>query len=151
MARLRGTDDVVGRRVEGSSQRSELSCGAIRELLRCDAITTGGLLHLLAVLVHARDEKNVIAVKPLEPRNRVGCYALVGVTDMRGTVGVRNSGCDVVGPRVTHRLENPKNMRGSIGARSSYHESAAVHHWSRRNHVALPRSRNARSVVNVSL
>jgi hypothetical protein len=145
------TDDVVGRRVEGGPQSCELSRGAVCELLRCQALTCGGLLHLLAVLVHARDEKNVITIEPLEPGDRVGRNALVGVTDVRGTIGVRNSGCDVVGPRVTHRLENPKNMRGSIGARSSYHESAAVHHWSGQNHIALSRSRNARSVVNVSL
>ena len=56
----------------------------------------GGLRHLQAVHVGAGEEADVEAVEPLEPRDRVGGDLLVGVPDVRRTVGVVDGGGDVV-------------------------------------------------------
>ena len=48
------------------------------------------LLHLLTMLVHAGDEKHVIAVEPLEARNGIGGNPLIGVADVRRAIGIGN-------------------------------------------------------------
>ena len=56
---------------------------AVGELAGRDALLDRRLLHLQPVLVGARQEEHVLAVEPLEARDRVGGDRLVGVTDMR--------------------------------------------------------------------
>ncbi len=46
------------------------------------------LLHLLTVLIHAGDEKNVIAIETLEPRNGIRGNPLIGVADVRRAIGI---------------------------------------------------------------
>ena len=45
------------------------------------------LLHLEAVLVGAREEEHVLAVEPLEARDRVGGDRLVGMAEVRVPLG----------------------------------------------------------------
>ena len=69
---------------------------AVDQLLRRDALLGGGLRDLDAVLVGAGEEEHVVAVEPLEARDRVGRDHLVGVADMRRAVRIRDRGRDVV-------------------------------------------------------
>ena len=56
---------------------------------------TRRLLHLQAVLVGAGEEEHVLAVEPLEARDRVGGDRLVGMADMGRPVGVGDGRRDV--------------------------------------------------------
>ena len=60
------------------------------------ALARGGLLDLLAVLVGAGEEKDVVAVEPHEARDRVGRDRLIGVADMRHAVRIGDRGGDVI-------------------------------------------------------
>ena len=55
----------------------------------------GGLRHLLAVLVHADQEPDVVAAQPAIPRDAVGADLLVGVAEVRVAVGVVDGGGEV--------------------------------------------------------
>ncbi len=55
----------------------------------------GGLDHLQAVLVGAGQEEHVLAVEPLEARQRIGRDRLIGVADMRHAVRIGDRGRDV--------------------------------------------------------
>ncbi len=56
-----------------------------------------GFGDLQAVLVGAGQEPHVESVEPLEAGDRVGGDVLVGVTDVRRTVRIRDRGGDVIG------------------------------------------------------
>ena len=60
-----------------------------------NAFLLGRLLHLQAVLVGAGQEEHVLAVEPLEARQRVGGDDLVGMADMRLAVRIEDRGGDV--------------------------------------------------------
>ncbi len=95
VTRLRRAHDVVGGRVEPFAHGGELRRGAVGELLRGHALARRRLLHFLAVLVHAGDEQRVVAVEPLEPRDRIGRDPLIGMADVRRPIGIRDRGRDV--------------------------------------------------------
>ena len=59
------------------------------------ALARRRLLHLLAVLVGAGEEIDVVAVEPHEAGDRVGRDHFIGVADMRRAVRIRNRGGDV--------------------------------------------------------
>ena len=95
MALFGGVDEVVVRAVERLHHRLEARHVAVAQLAGGQALLGGGLLHLLAVLVGAGQEIDVVAVEPLEPGNGVGRDRLIGVADMRHAVRVGNGGGDV--------------------------------------------------------
>ena len=95
VAGLRGAHDVVGSRVEHIAHALELGGGAVGELLGRDAVPRRRLLHLLPMLVHARDEEHLAPVQPHEALDGVGGDALIGVADMRRAIGVGDGGGDV--------------------------------------------------------
>src|SRR5262249_1715897 len=66
------------------------------ELLRRDVLLRGRLQHLDAVLVGAGEEVNIVAIEPLETRNRVSRDQLVGESDMRCSIGVGDGRGQVV-------------------------------------------------------
>ena len=89
--------DVVGPGVERRAHRLELRRRAVGELKRRHPFARRRLLHLLAVLVHAGEEQDVVAVEPFEPRDRIGRDPLIGMADMRRAIGIGNGGGDVEG------------------------------------------------------
>ena len=68
---------------------------AVRELLGRDALLGGGLLHLLAVLVGARQEVRGVALEAVVAREEVGADGAVGVPDVRVVVHVVDGRRDV--------------------------------------------------------
>ena len=69
---------------------------AIGEVARGHALARRGLQHLLAVLVGAGQEEDVIAVESLEARDGVGRDQLVGMADMGPAIRVGDRGGDVI-------------------------------------------------------
>src|SRR5262249_50745477 len=92
-------DEFVVRAVEPLNHRLEAWNRARDQVARRDAFARGGLLHLEPVLVGAGEEKNVVAVEPLKARDRIGRDHLIGVTDVRRTVRIRDRRRDVIGLR----------------------------------------------------
>jgi GNAT superfamily N-acetyltransferase len=70
---------------------------AVAQSPRAQALARRGLLHLLAVLVGAGEEIDVVAVEPHEAGDGVGGDRLIGVPDMRRPIRVGDRGGDVEG------------------------------------------------------
>ena len=83
MALLGGADEVVVGEAERLGHGAEAGRVAVGQRARAEALLDRRLLHLEAVLVGAGQEEHVLAVEPLEARDRVGRDGLVGVADMR--------------------------------------------------------------------
>ena len=92
-----GVDEVVVRAVEPLHHGLEGRHVAVAQRPRAQALARRGLLHLLAVLVGAGEEIDVVAVEPHEARDGVGGDRLIGVPDMRRPVRVGDRGGDVKG------------------------------------------------------
>ena len=90
VARLGGADEIVVGGAERLGHRAEDRRVAVGKLLRRDAFLLGRLLHLQAVLVGAGQEEDVLAVEPLEARQRVGGDDLIGMADMRLAVRIED-------------------------------------------------------------
>ena len=106
MVGVAGADEPVERDVEALLHALEhLGVGA-GQLGGRHTELGGGLGHLLAVDVGAGQEPHVEAVESLEPGDGVGGDLLVGVADVRRTVGVVDRRGDVVG--LAHVRVNPK-------------------------------------------
>ena len=90
-----GADEIVVGAAQKGRHRLELGRVPPGELGRADALLARALQHLDAVLVGARQEEHVVAVQPLEARQRVGRDELVGVADMRTTVRIGDRGGQV--------------------------------------------------------
>ena len=90
-----GADEVVVGGVEPFAHGLELRGHFVGEFLSRDAARLGGLNHLLAVVIDAREEMNVIAVEPLEARDHVGRDQLIGMADMWRAIGIGNGRGDV--------------------------------------------------------
>jgi hypothetical protein len=88
VARLGGADEVVVRAVEGGHHALKQRCHLLDETGGRLALLLRRLLDLLAVLVGAGEEQNVIAVEPLEAGQRIGGERLVGLADVRGAIGI---------------------------------------------------------------
>ena len=67
----------------------------VHQLLGRDAFLLRGLGDLHAVLVRSGQEEDVVPVQALEAGHRVGGDVLVGMADVRHTVGVRDGRGDV--------------------------------------------------------
>jgi hypothetical protein len=95
VARLGGADEIVVGEVQRRGHGAEALRVAVGELARRDAFLDGRLLHLEAMLVGAGQEEHVLAVEPLEARDRIGGDRLVGVPDVRRPVRIGNGRGDV--------------------------------------------------------
>ena len=102
MTVLTRADEIVVRAVQPGAHFAEQRRVPVRKLRRRDPQVTGGLDHLQAMLVGAGQKEHVISVEPLEPCDRIGRNGLVGVADMRLTVGIGDRGRDVKGGFVAH-------------------------------------------------
>ena len=92
---FRCVDEIVVRAIEQLHHGFEARHVAVAQLPRGQALACRCLLHLLTVLVGAGKEIDVVAVKPHESRNGIGRDRLVGVTDVRWPVRVRDRCGDV--------------------------------------------------------
>ncbi len=92
VARLAGGDEVVLAGVQDVRHLAEQGRVAVGEFGRRDALSLRRLDHLLAVLVGAGAEVDVVAVEPLEAGDGVGRDQLVGVPDVGRTVGIGDGG-----------------------------------------------------------
>ena len=104
MALLGRADEIVVGAAERLHHAAEDGRVPVRQLDRGDPLLLGGLLHLLAVLVGAGQEEDVLAVEPLEARQHVGRDRGVGVADMGYAVGIENRRRDVEFWRLHRRL-----------------------------------------------
>jgi hypothetical protein len=95
MRGVRGADELVVREPERGPHRLEARGDAIDELLRREAGRLRGLRDLLAVLVHADQEPDVVTEVPVEAADGVGADLLEGVPEMRVAVGVVDGGREV--------------------------------------------------------
>ena len=68
---------------------------AVHEFLGGNAGGLRLLLNLLAVLVGASEEHDVLALQPMIPGQRIGGYRAVGVADVQLVRGVIDGGCDI--------------------------------------------------------
>ncbi len=91
-----GAHDIVGGRYKQVSHFLELRGGAVGKLQWGNPLARRGLLHLLAVLVHAGHKQHVVSVEPLEAGDDVGGDALIGVADMGRAIGIGNRRGDIV-------------------------------------------------------
>ena len=98
-----GVDEVVVRALQPLHHLLEQRHVAVAQLPRAQPLLGGGLLHLLAVLVGAGEEIDVVAVEPHEAGDGVGGDRLIGVADMRRAVRVGDRGGDVEGLLVAAR------------------------------------------------
>ena len=92
---LGGPDEAIERDVQPFIHFPELGGITRGELRRGHVLLLRGLDHLQAVLVGAGQEEHILAVEPLEARQRIGRDRLIGVADMRQAVGIRDGGGDV--------------------------------------------------------
>ncbi len=100
VALFRGADEVIVRTVQPFDHGLEARHVARHQIGRRDAFARRGLQHLDAVLVGAGQEVHVVTVEPLEARDRIGRDRLVGMTDVRRTVGIGDRGRQVVATRL---------------------------------------------------
>ena len=87
---VRGADELVVRGVHEVPYPPDLRRHVVHELFGSDARRRGFELHLLAVLVRARLQTDVIALRAPEPREKIRQHDLVGVAD----VGFARCVCD---------------------------------------------------------
>ena len=94
--RLGGADEIIIGAVEGLQHLAEHGGVPVRQLNRRDAFLDGRLLHFLAMLVCAGQEKHILALQPRKPRQNIGRNGRVGVADMGHAVGIEDRGCKVI-------------------------------------------------------
>ena len=87
---LRGADKIVVGNAQAVVQRPELGRRVVDELLGRDAAFACAHLHLLAVLVGADQEENLVAHQSPETRNDVGQHLFIGMPDVWRPVHVVN-------------------------------------------------------------
>ena len=102
LARLGRADEVVVRHLELVPEVLEVRGLAVAPLLRRHAVGLRGLRDLLAVLVHAGQELDVIAGRPTEARLDVGEQRAVRRPEVRVGVDVVDGGGDEVGRLLCH-------------------------------------------------
>src|SRR6185437_2749194 len=117
MAWLGRANDIIRHRIKSLPHGGELRRRAICQKLRRGGFARCRLLHLLAMLVHARDEKRVIAIEALEARDCIGRDPFIGMADMRRPIGIGNGSGDV---------ERPATGHGSQTLPASWHSDEAV-------------------------
>ena len=95
MARLGRAHDIVGAGVERIAHLLEFRRDFVDKGLRRHAFARRALLDFQAMLVHARNEQSFAPVQAHETLDRIGRDALVGMPDMRRSIGVGDRGGDV--------------------------------------------------------
>ena len=116
VARLGGADEIVVGQFQFFGERLPVRRELVAIGLRGFAFGDGGLLDLLAVLVEAGQEKNLLAQAAPRPRDDVGDDLLVGMAEMRLAVDVINRGGDV--KPFAHRAGSVADKVG-VGKRES--------------------------------
>ena len=97
MRGLGGADEAVERNVEALVHLLEPAARCASPAAAVGhSLGLGGLDHLLAVLVGAGQEEDVLAVEPLKARQRIGRDRLIGVADMRLAIRIGDRGRDVI-------------------------------------------------------
>ena len=117
MARLGGADELIVRGVQELRHLLETRGILVDELLGRDAFLSGGLRDLDAVLVSAGQEEHVVAVEPLEARDRVGGDDLVAIADVWRTVRIRDRGRDVIAGLFSHLARSMSKLRHARACR----------------------------------
>ena len=87
---LGGADEVVLRDVERRRHVAKALRVAVGELDRRQPLGDRRLLHLEAVLVGARQEEHVLAVEPLEARDRIARHRRIGMADMGDPIRIED-------------------------------------------------------------
>jgi hypothetical protein len=95
MAVLGGADEIVVCQSEGGGESSPDRGQFVAIYLRSFTLVHRGLLHLLAVLVKAGQEENLLPQAAPGSRNHVGQDHLVGMSKMGMAIDVKNGGGDV--------------------------------------------------------
>ena len=117
MARLGGADEIVVGQFQLLGERLPVGRQFVAVGLRRFAFRQRRLLDLLAVLVEAGQEEDLLPQAAPRPRDDVGDDLLVGMAEMRLAVDVINRGGDVK-PFVhcrTHSLADKRRL-GNLGA-----------------------------------
>src|SRR5215203_1814148 len=97
MPLLSGADEVGVGNFKDARKVLE-ACGvAIREFAGPQALALSGLYHLETVLVGAGEKEHLAALEPAPAGDRVGRDHLVGMPNMRLTVGIGDRSGDVIG------------------------------------------------------
>ena len=96
-------NEIVVRNAHDGKHVAELSRNLVGEGLRVEAGVGGRAFHLLAVLVGAAEEMDILAIQPLEAGDDVCGDRGVGVSQVRGAVHVENRRREVVGHWRRHR------------------------------------------------
>ena len=102
---LGGADEAVVGDVEPVAHLAEQRAVPVGERARRDPLLRGGLRHLHAVLVDSGHEEDVVAVEPLEARDRIGRDRLVGVADVRHAIRVGDRRGQVVARLGCHECD----------------------------------------------
>ena len=95
VARLGGADEIVVGQFQFFRERLPIGRQLVAIGLRRFAFRLRGLLDLLAVLIQAGQEENLLPQAAPRPRDHVGDDFFVGVAEMRLAVDVINRGGDV--------------------------------------------------------
>ncbi|MNL67288.1 hypothetical protein D3C87_1918550 [compost metagenome] len=99
MRRVAGADEAVVGDAEGFPDFLGLGGDVVHEGLGRDAGGVRGLLDLVAVLVEAGQEEDLLAAQPVVAREGIGGDLLVGMADVGRRVAVVDGRGDVVGLR----------------------------------------------------
>ena len=96
VARLGGADEEVASEPQILPQRAEGFRNAVGELLRAHSGCLGGALHLLAVLVGARQQESFLTLHAPEAANHVGHHRGIGVAQMRPGIHIVDGSGQVI-------------------------------------------------------
>ena len=94
MALIGGRRPAVVFHLELLPQGHEFRGDGIDKFLRRHTLLLRGLLHLLPVLIHSREEKDIVSRQPMVPGDHIGEHLLVGMPDVRRAIGVIDGGRD---------------------------------------------------------
>ena len=92
----RGRGPAVVMHAQLLPQRGEMLGDAINECLRLQPCFRRLLLHLLAMLIHAREEVHLTPGQPLVARHHIRQHLLIRMADVRRSIGVVDGGRDEI-------------------------------------------------------
>ena len=110
VARFGGADKVVVGDVQLGPERLEVLAVFVGHRFGGDVLLRSGFDHLNAVLVRASEKVDLVAHRPAEPREHVGCDRRVRVAYVRRVVDIVNGRRDVKG--VSHGRSCAKKGQG---------------------------------------
>src|SRR6516165_10883738 len=92
VALLGGSNELVIRAVQPLDHGLEARHIALHQFAWGKLLLCSRLQHLDAMLIGSGEEQDVMAIKPHEPRYGIGRNRLIGMTDVRWPIGIRNGG-----------------------------------------------------------